>query len=154
MPLQNRIYVSTLHAVIQVQGSVHHITHQGKAENSKWGVLGLHAEEALTHTWLSASAAASDRQSSLFSKTCTNPAPRALPTRLSLALLAKDRALCRVSKARALPAMPQAIAAMRVGTAGGAVRESASAADMAFASWCNRRSALPPKSSAGSELGA
>ena len=41
---------------------------------------------------------------------------------------------------------------MRVGTAGGAVRDRASAADVALASWCSRRSTLPPKSSGGFEF--
>ena len=40
------------------------------------------------------------------------------------------------------------VAAKMVGTAGGATRASASAAAVEFASWCSRRSAEPPSSSA------
>ena len=44
--------------------------------------------------------------------------------------------------------MPHLVAAKMVGTAGGATRASASAAAVEFASWCSRRSAEPPSSSA------
>ena len=48
--------------------------------------------------------------------------------------------------------MPHLVAARMVGTAGGAMRESASAAAVEFASWCSRRSAEPPSSSASEGL--
>lgn len=44
--------------------------------------------------------------------------------------------------------MPHLVAAKMVGTAGGATRASASAAAVEFTSWCSRRSAEPPSSSA------
>lgn len=49
--------------------------------------------------------------------------------------------------------MPHPMAAMRVGAAGGLVRASASAADVALANWWSRRRALPPNSSGGQSWG-
>lgn len=44
------------------------------------------------------------------------------------------------------------MAATKIGAAGGLVRDRASAADVALASWCSKRSAVPPSSSGGAVL--